>query len=230
MFISGLDPKHNGMRNLFSLIFSLCLITCLISKSNTSIANETEDKSQFKPKVETKLVFDVLPMNLEEIVSDSDRIFTGKCIKLKEIKKDPESKLSIIKYTFKISEGIKGVGNKKEISFKQWLPTTRESGYEIGKKYILFLYPNSEIGLTSPVGVSQGKFNIEERKFIRSKEIVKNKLHNRGLYRNLRTQKTIQIKKDKYINDYVQRCSELGIPMRYQEFIKAVKYLLEQNS
>ena len=92
----------------------------------------------------------------------------------------------------------------------------------------MFLYPESELGLTGPAGVSQGKFDIEEKKFIRRKETVKNKLNNRGLYRNLKTRKEIQISKDKFINDYVKRCSELGIPMRYQEFSKAVKYLVEK--
>ena len=146
----------------------------------------------------------------------------------KEIEDDPESKLPVIKYTFTITDEIKGIGSKEEITFKQWKPTTKNAGYEEGKKYILFLFPNSERGLTSPVGFEQGLFDIETKGIIR-KDVVRNRANNKGLNRNLRTQKRVVINEDKYINDYIENCSELGTPMRYQEFVKAVKYLVKRE-
>lgn len=181
--------------------------------------------------IERHFVFDTIPLNLEEIVSASDRIFTGRCISVEEIEKDKDSRnLPTIKFTFKVTEGIKGTGNKKEISFKQWKPTIRNANYQIGKKYVLFLFPDSKFGLTSPVGFLQGQFEIEEKGIIFKKEVVKNKTSNKGLNRNLKTQKTIDITEDKYINDYLHRCSELGIPMRYKEFVKAVNYLVKREN
>ena len=106
----------------------------------------------------------------------------------------------------------------------------RSIGYEIGKKYVLFLYPNSERGLTSTVGIEQGYFEIEKKGLIRTSEVVSNKLHNRGLNRNLKSQKAINIENSNYVNDYIQYCSENGIPMKYKEFIHAVKYLVEKNN
>lgn len=190
---------------------------------------------QFSPfyssyAIERHFVFDTIPLNLEEIVSASDRIFTGRCISVEEIEKDNDSRnLPTVKFTFKVTEGIKGIGNKKEVSFKQWKPTVRNANYQIGKKYVLFLFPDSKFGLTSPVGFLQGQFEIEEKGIILKKEVVKNKTSNKGLNRNLKTQKTINITEDKYINDYLHRCSELGIPMRYKEFVKAVRYLMEKE-
>lgn len=188
-------------------------------------ANIASEDVSSKPKIERHFVFDAIPLNLEEITDAAGRIFVGNCTNIEEIENDSESKLPVIKYTFKITEGIKGVDNKEEIAFKQWQPTVRGASYEIGKKYILFLYPNSDRGLTSPVGFLQGQFEIEKKGLIRRKEVVRNKLNNKGLSRNLRTQKKISIEKDKFINDYVDSCSELGIPMRYKEFIQAVRYL-----
>ena len=170
-----------------------------------------------------------MPLNLEEITSASDRIFAGICTGAEEIEEDPESKLPVFKYTFKITEAIKGLNGKEEITFKQWKPTTNGASYEIGEKYVLFLYPNSERGLTSPVGFLQGQFEIQKKGFIRRSEVVRNKSNNRGLNRNLKTQKKVIINEDSYINDYVESCSELGIPMRYQEFVKAVRYLSKRG-
>jgi hypothetical protein len=205
-------------------IFSLILLLSLACQVN---AKEGTESSSIK--LERHFVFDTVPLNLEEITSASDRIFTGTCINVEEIEEDPESKLPVFKYTFKITESIKGLEGKEQVTFKQWKPTAKDAGYEMGKKYILFLYPNSERGLTSPVGFLQGQFEIEKKGLIRRKEVVRNKSSNRGLNRNLRTQKKVVINEDKYINDYVESCSELGIPMRYQEFVKAVRYLVRRE-
>ena len=214
-------------KNIVSFFLLLVFIlSCNISKFVKAEEN-TEGAENSKPKLERHFVFDAIPMNLKEIVDAADRIFVGKCINVEEIEDDSESKLPVIKYTMKITEGIRGVGNKETITFKQWQPTVRGASYDVGKKYILFLYPDSKRSLTSPVGFSQGQFDVEKKGIIRRKEVVHNKLNNRGLNRNLKTQKKISIDNDKYINDYVHRYSELGIPMRYQEFIKAVRYLAE---
>lgn len=204
-------------------ILSLVLLCGLVFPAS---ANEVSESSSVK--LERHFVFDTLPLNLEEITSASNRIFTGICTNVEEIEDDTESKLPVFKYTFKIIESIKGLQGKEEITFKQWKPTARSAGYEQGQKYVLFLYPNSERGLTSPVGFLQGQFNVEKKGFIRRSEVVRNKLNNKGLNRNFRTQKKIEIKDNQYINDYLQECSELGIPMRYKEFIAAVKYLVKE--
>ena len=173
-------------------------------------------------------VFDTIPLDLKEITNSADRIFAGVCTKAKEIENDPASNLRIVKYTFKITEGIKGVTKKSEITFNQWKPTTNDGGYLIGKKYVIFLYPSSSLGLTSPVGFLQGKFYVEKKGANRGVEYIRNKVNNRGLTRNLRTQKRILIKGDKYLNNYIHKCSEEGKPIRYKDFVRAVRYLISE--
>ena len=207
----------------------MIILALYLQSQTNSFANEIVNAEEDTPKLERHFVFDAIPLNLEEIEDLSDRIFAGICIDAEEIENDPEANLPVVKYTFKITEGIKGVQDKEQITFKQWQPTTRTNGYEVGKKYVLFLYPESERHLTSAVGIDQGYFQVEKTGFIRRKEVVKNKLNNKGLNRNLKTQKKIAIANDEFVNEYVDRCSELGIPMRYKEFIKAVKYLVEKE-
>ena len=172
----------------------------------------------------SRFIFDSIPLNLDEITDSADRVFAGTCEKTEEIEKDPISNLRVVRYTFKVIEGIIGV-NSDEIVFTQWKPTTIDAGYVAGEKYIVFLYPNSRLGLTSPVGYMQGKFLIEKVGPNRGVEVIRNRLNNVGLSKNLRTQKRILINTDKSLNDYIQETSEAGKPIRYKDFINAVKSL-----
>ena len=198
-----------------SLTLVLLFIFAPISFSQNS-NGQVESTSHF--------VFDSLPLNLDEITDSANRIFAGTCEKIEEIEKDSVANLRVVRYTFKVTEGIIGV-NSDEITFTQWKPTTTDAGYVIGEKYVIFLYPNSRLGLTSPVGYMQGKFFVEKKGSNRGVEVIKNKLNNIGLSKNLRTQKRISINTDKSLNDYIQECSEAGEPIRYKDFVNAVKSL-----
>lgn len=215
-----------------SILLFFLLTLFLIQSYVSSFSSEKDKSNETKPRIERHFVFDSIPLNLEEIEKSADRIFSGTCTKAEEIEKDSESGgLPVFKYTFKITDGVKGVENKETVTFKQWKPVSRGTGYEVGKKYVLFLYPNSKRNLTSTIGVDgQGYFEVEEKGIIRRKEYVVNKFKNYGLSRNLRTQRKIWAFPDKSAYDYIEYCSEHGIPIRYKEFIKAVRFLVEKNN
>lgn len=210
-------------REFLFLLLLLCSFLCC----NFSFARIVEESDIKSRKFLGHFVFDTIPMNLEEITSSGEKIFAGTCIKIKEIKKDSLAKLPVIEYTFEVNEDIKGNIGRREASFKQWMPTTRDAGYEIGKKYVLFLYPESKIGLTSPVGYLQGRFSVGLEKNS-NEEVIKNQLSNIGLSRNLSTQKRIRIK-DSELNKYLSSASESGSQIRYKDFVRAVKYLVGKN-
>ena len=205
-------------------IVTICLIFSSLIAFNSSASELNEN-----PKIERHLIFDTLPLNLEEIIEAAGLIFSGVCTNVENIENDPEANLPVYKYTFKVTDAIKGTGNREFITFKQWQATSKDAGYNIGEKYVLFLYPESKLGLTSPVGFLQGQFNVEIRGFLLKKEVVKNKISNKGLSRNLRSQKSVEIKEDGYLNSYLHACSENAAPMRYKEFIKIVKHLVNKN-
>lgn len=194
----------------------------------SSFASEIKEEENIMPKIERHFVFEVVPLNLEEITNQSDKIFAGVCKDVEEIEKDEQARLPVYKYTFEVTDPIKGIKEKSTISFKQWQPTVRNAGYETGKRYILFLNKESKLGLTSPVGFTQGQFEIEKKGIVRRKEVVRNKLKNHGLYRNLKTQKTVSIEGDRYLTAYLAHCSEYGSPMRYKEFVRIIRHLNKQ--
>ena len=225
--------------NLYALIASIFIINTI-----SSFAQETTTKpylkitptkhaivplyrgapnNKSKTISEGRFVFDTIPLTLEEITNSSDRIFSGICKKIEDIDRDPVSNLRTVQYTFEITESIKGT-QKKEITFKQWKPTTEDVGYKVGEKYIIFLHPNSKLGLTSPVGFTQGHFKVLQ---IGKEEFVKNKLNNIGLTRNIRTQRRLLVKNDEIFN-HIHQSSEKGSSINYEDFIKAVRYLVEK--
>ena len=195
-----------------------------------ALSTVTWAQEESKPFIKNqKFIADPIPLNLEQITLFADRVFAGIPIKREE-KLDPNTNIPVIEYTFKITEVIKDsnkkIASKNKITFKQWKPITGDADFNSDKKYVIFLNPDSEIGFTSPVGLWQGQFEVEEKKVNGVKtEFVKNRLSNRGLSRNLKTQKKIFIEDDKALNDYIFRASESGQPIKYREFVRSIKAL-----
>ncbi len=109
----------------------------------------------------------VKPLSLDSITKSAEHIFEGKCVAI-ETGRDEESGMIATWYTFKVLRGIQGEYNDT-FTFKQLggagpkhvmkVPITT---YKEDEHLILFLYPKSEIGFTSSVGMHQGKFQIKE--------------------------------------------------------------------
>lgn len=58
-----------------------------------------------------------------------------------------------------------------------------KDGYQIGQRLLLFLPSPSQCGLSSPVGIEQGRFHITYSSS--GQEIVANELGNTGLFKNV---------------------------------------------
>jgi len=210
----------------------LCILVWAILGLALSTASWAQEEN--KPFIRNqRLIVDPVPLNLEQITSFADRVFTGIPVKREE-KIDSNTNIPIVEYTFKITEVIKDpqkkISNKNHVVFRQWKPITGDIDFNSNKKYVVFLNPNSKIGLTSTVGLWQGQFEVEEQKINGTRiEFVKNRFSNKGLGRNLKTQKKISIEEDKVLNDYILRSSELGQPIKYKEFVKSIKAIEKKN-
>jgi hypothetical protein len=102
-------------------------------------------------------------------------------------------------YTFEVIEGVKGCrdasGKPLEKAIVRHAGTrsgyVRPDGlevpplkmgvpeYEVGEEVVLFLTPESKLGLCAPVGLSQGKFSVIRAK---GRVLVRNSLANRCLF------------------------------------------------
>ena len=133
-------------------------------------------------------------VNLEEIVKGADRIFAATCVAVEDTTLG-DTRIPITRYTFSVSEGLKGgvgdtvvvrhlgvrkprpQGNKVLVFRVPGMPV-----YRVGQEVVLFLVAESVVGLSSPVGLSQGAFTVVERQ---GRKVLLNGNQNAGLLRGL---------------------------------------------
>lgn len=110
----------------------------------------------------------VLPLTLNDLYSNARFIFYGKCISVQETV-DSATGFPSTYTTFNVIQVIKGnVATVTTIKqFGGSNPDTGESvsipdnpHFKVGKEYVVFLPTPSKLGYSSPVGLSQGVFNI----------------------------------------------------------------------
>ncbi len=111
-------------------------------------------------------------------------MFLGRCLSAETA--DQVIGLVVVEYTFEVLEGMKGTEAGERITFRQ---VTGSRGaqrgiaglpsYKVGEDMVLFLHPDSRLGLTSPVGMTQGVFRV--RRSEDGQLRVANSLSNRNL-------------------------------------------------
>jgi len=128
------------------------------------------------------LATQVRPLNLEEMTDRAARIFYGRCI-FAEAVHDPVLGADVTVLTFAVIRAVKGdSGGRVTVRMLR----TDDSGlprFRPGEEVVIFLYGESRLGLSSPVGLDQGKFSVSVDKL--GRRIAVNSLGNRTLFRGL---------------------------------------------
>lgn len=109
----------------------------------------------------------VRPLTLPEMVEVAGTIFAGEVLGV-----EPEEVhgLPATAVTFKVEEGIRGTGTGSRLTLR-FLGGPRATGglpyriagmptWNAGDRVILLAYPGSDLGLTAPAGLSQGRFDL----------------------------------------------------------------------
>lgn len=147
-------------------------------------------------------------VNLAEMVEDAGFIVAGRCLEAKEGTHPQYPNIPVLYVTIEIKDILKGNiresggsrarlaaprgkfsgggGERQTFTFMQFggsefpdLP-----GYQAGEELLLFLYPESRYGLTSPVGGAQGKFSVGSDPET-GKRTLTNRLNNANLFRGV---------------------------------------------
>lgn len=147
-------------------------------------------------------------LNLEEMTRKAGRIVIGRCVSVDRLT-HPKLGIPVEKVTLRLERSLKGRGGRTLV-FQT--PAGGDSAgapgvprFVPGEKLILFLYPESRSGLTSPVGLGQGKFVRRTGKD--GKEIALNGFGNRSLLTGLSAQgsKKLGLEKSQGHDDRVPR-------------------------
>jgi hypothetical protein len=131
----------------------------------------------------------VRPVNLEEMTARADRILSGECVEV-EIVRDPQLALDVASVTLRVNRSLKGAATEtltlRMLAGGSDLNSGGVAGvpgFAPGEEVILFLYGESSLGLTSPVGLGQGKFTVLTNK--EGREIAVNGFGTAPLFRQL---------------------------------------------
>jgi hypothetical protein len=94
------------------------------------------------------------------LIRSSGYIFAG-TVKSVERSAPKGNGVATVLVNFHVDEGIRGVRTGQTLAIREWAGLW-ESGerYRQGERVLLFLYPPSKLGLTSPVGGAMGRFRI----------------------------------------------------------------------
>jgi hypothetical protein len=179
-------------------------------------------------------------MNLSEIVQEADRIVVGKVISAVEsaIPGPGGGTIPIMEYTLLVSNAIKGTADARIVIRHVRLPGVsfflgNESGtgvglptYKVDEAVVLFLTGESQLGLSSPVGLLQGAFRVESDKQGQPVSVV-NGVGNAGLM--MGTDSANPRRKMAQGEGVDSSSTPKGGPVSYSVFISTVKGMVNQK-
>jgi hypothetical protein len=137
------------LRLLFFVPFISAFVACgLAAQTTTDLMPATQ-------------AFNVL--TLRQLTRSSGYIFAGTVTAIQPVKTAP-NRLATIRITFRVDQAIRGVRVGQFFTAREWAGLWGSAErYRAGQRLLLFLYPTSKLGLTSPVGGSQGRFALDSR-------------------------------------------------------------------
>lgn len=100
---------------------------------------------------------------LHPILGSSERIFAGTVLQVEHLTPSPTSTLASTSIRFRVDDAIRGVRQGQIVEIREWAGLWQSGErYRPGERILLFLYPPSKLGLTSPVGHRAGRFPLDK--------------------------------------------------------------------
>ncbi|MBZ5597686.1 MAG: hypothetical protein LAN83_05130 [Acidobacteriia bacterium] len=99
---------------------------------------------------------------LSQLSRRAGYIFAGTVTAVERLAPTTSSDVATMRITFRVDQAIRGVRTGDTLTIREWAGLW-ESGerYRPGERLVLFLYPPSKLGLTSPVGGPAGRFSVD---------------------------------------------------------------------
>jgi hypothetical protein len=101
-------------------------------------------------------------LGLGQLSQKSGYIFAGTVTAVEPLAATTATQVATMRISFRVDEAIRGVRAGQTLTIREWAGLW-ESGerYRPGERVLLFLYPPSKLGLTSPVGGPLGRFPVD---------------------------------------------------------------------
>jgi hypothetical protein len=99
---------------------------------------------------------------LTQIARPAGVIFSGRVIAVRRSDSSGSRDAASTAITFQIERAIRGVSAGQKLTIHEWAGLwARGERYRVGQRVMLFLFPPSKLGFTSPVAGPWGRFDID---------------------------------------------------------------------
>lgn len=134
-------------RKFFRYLLSLCLTLVAVTLSAQS--NEDANVRAFS--------------DLRQITKQAGMIIAGRVILIEPVRLAGSEQIASLRVTVQVEQGIRGARSGERATFSEWAGLwSSGERYRVGERLLLFLYPPSAIGLTSPVAGRAGRLAIDQ--------------------------------------------------------------------
>lgn len=136
----------------------------------------------------------VRALNIEQMTHRADRIFSGRVVAV-QVRFDRTLRQHVTDVTLEVERAVKGdLTGRVTITLFGWQKLERGESragramkglplFSENEEVVLFLYAESRLGFTSPVGLGQGKFSVFKDK--KGERLAVNAFGNRNLLKGL---------------------------------------------
>jgi hypothetical protein len=98
---------------------------------------------------------------LQQLIFSAGYVFEGKVVRVEQVDSSAQV-VETIQITFQVLRGVRGVRSGQSFTIREWAGLWNAGErYRPGENVVLFLYPPSRLGLTSPVGGPLGRFAMD---------------------------------------------------------------------
>ncbi len=101
---------------------------------------------------------------LRQLARSSAYIFAGTVTSIQPVASARADEVATVRLTFHVDQGIRGVRSGQSLTIREWSGLWQSGErYRVGERVLLFLYPPSKLGLTSPVGGPLGRMALDSK-------------------------------------------------------------------
>ena len=102
--------------------------------------------------------------SLRQLAQKAGYIFAGTVVEIRKIPSTGPYGVPTMQVRFRVEQAIRGVQRNQRVSIRESMGLWSDGDrYHLGESLLLFLYPKSKLGLTSPVAGDFGRFRIDAR-------------------------------------------------------------------
>ena len=90
-------------------------------------------------------------------------IFAGRVLRVRRLPARELREVETVEVSFHVDQAVRGVRTGQVLTIREWAGLwVAQPRYRVGERLVVFLYPPSRLGLTSPINETTARFAVDE--------------------------------------------------------------------